>query len=202
MLSSLYTTNAADWQCKVGGLVARRVFPMICSREIELDTSRANEIRNRLSSIREGRHIIVTVPEHRLSLENKAIEMCSTGQCDAAVSLLDIIHELALHARDFVDESDEIASPKYQLVYPLGNPQEMDGVQVRWLLHAAALQSVSRHAGHVFEKYGTETVEVIEMQSNSYIYNAIRLLESPQLAHAYKELCDLVLSHILKGTVP
>jgi Protein of unknown function (DUF3638)/Protein of unknown function (DUF3645) len=205
VLSSLYSTNAFDWQGKVGGLLGRKIFPMIFRRDIEIDSSIADEIKSCLSSIREGKNMIVTVPEHRLSLENKALEACFKGHSEVGRRLLDIVHELATSARDFIDESDEIASPKYQLVYPLGTPQEMDGAQVRHILHAAALQSVSRHAKYLFDKYGDETVDVVELckvQSSGHKYNSIRLLDGPKVQTAYGELCDLVLEDVLQGAVP
>jgi len=35
VLSSLYATNTGDWQWKIGGLLNRKVYPMICTRDMQ-----------------------------------------------------------------------------------------------------------------------------------------------------------------------
>ena len=77
VLSSLYATNTADWQWKLGGILGRRIYPMICRRDLPIDKERSAHWLELCKLIREQGHIIVTVPEHRLSLENKVIEFAS-----------------------------------------------------------------------------------------------------------------------------
>ncbi len=49
-------------------------------------------------------------------------------------SLLDTQRRLEKNARDILDESDEILSPKYQLVYTIGTQHAPDGDSMRWKL--------------------------------------------------------------------
>ena len=51
--------------------------------------------------------MIVTVPEHRLSMENKAIELAWNGETGASRVLHQALDLLKTHGRDVLDESDE-----------------------------------------------------------------------------------------------
>lgn len=52
--------------------------------------------------------MIVTVPEHRLSMENKAIELAWKGETGASRVLHQALDLLKKHGRDVLDESDAI----------------------------------------------------------------------------------------------
>ena len=165
VLSSLYATNSSDWQMKIGGILGRRVFPFLCSRDMPLSFRHAKVHLETLKKIRREGHVIVTVSEHRLSLENKAIVLATpsvsnvsdkdksktTGTGTAAgtanssesdkpktgdemfdnrpsaanLAASEKLHEalefIRLYGRDFLDESDEILSPRFQLIYTLGS---------------------------------------------------------------------------------
>jgi CheY-like chemotaxis protein len=53
------------------------------------------------------------------------------------------------HARDILDESDEILSPKYQLIYTVGTQHNPDGESIRWKIVQEVLsilkEEVQRH---------------------------------------------------------
>jgi hypothetical protein len=193
VLSSLYANNAADWQAKVGGLLNRHIFPMLCRRDIAICEATADRMFQTLSECREGWHIIVTVPEHRLSLENKALEYVYS------ILLMCWHHRVAI----FWTSQMNFYRPKYQLVYTLGSSVDMDGGQLRWLLHAAVLQPVSRNAQMLMRKFrDKDLVELVEFGARSHEYTAIRLLENPGMQEAYKIICELVIDDILRGLVP
>ncbi|CAD7923999.1 unnamed protein product [Amoebophrya sp. A120] len=241
VLSSLYATNSADWQWKIGGLLNRQVFPMICTRDMPLDEKRANKMVNRLREIRAHGHVIVTVPEHRLSLENKAIELATPSVANVAeeedeengkpsrppvgknttnkgpnkskdgnssktsvpdplkVAASAKLHEaLAFtqkYGRDVLDESDEILSPKYQLIYTIGDRRDMDGGQLRWTALAAAMRSVANHAFKWREKYGSEAVEV--NTDETLFFPGFRLLESEKATDVFEDIRSQVVQDIL-----
>ena len=55
----------------------------------------------------QGKHVLVTVPEHRLSMENKAIELAWKGNIGESEALHRALDFLKAHGRDILDESDE-----------------------------------------------------------------------------------------------
>ena len=117
----------------------RRVYPMLCRRDLQIGVPEAELLLKTCKQIMEEKHIIVTVPEHRLSLENKAIELASHLNLSKNILASKAMHEvvtfLSKSTRDFLDESDEILSPKYQLIYTLGAPCDMEGSTIRWEVH-------------------------------------------------------------------
>merc|ERR1719487_2945356 len=145
VIGALYATNAADWQFKLGGLLAKRVYPLVCRRDLKVERHTA-QIMGMLQEICQKGHVIVTVPEHRLSLENKVLELAIAGQINDSQALQQVTNYLATHGRDILDESDEILHPKFQLIYTLGQPLELDGASMRWVVAAAVLHSVAHHA--------------------------------------------------------
>ena len=54
-----------------------------------------------------GKHVLVTVPEHRLSMENKAIELAWKGDITESQALHRAFDFLKANGRDILDESDE-----------------------------------------------------------------------------------------------
>lgn len=52
--------------------------------------------------------------------------------CSSSQALHEVLLYLQRYGRDVLDESDEILSPKYQLIYTIGDRQEMDGGTLRW----------------------------------------------------------------------
>ena len=71
------------------------------------------------------------------------------------------------HSRDFLDESDEILSPKYQLKYTLGCPMNFEGGELRWCIHAAVHKTISDYAAELREEFGNNAVEIEQEESNT-----------------------------------
>ena len=53
---------------------------------------------------------------------------------------------LEIHARDIIDESDDVLRPQSQLIYAIGNQQPFEGSPDRWLIIQQVLGIVKRHA--------------------------------------------------------
>ncbi|KAF8129296.1 hypothetical protein EV363DRAFT_1451295 [Boletus edulis] len=51
-----------------------------------------------------------------------------------------------LHARDILDESDEILHPRFQMIYTIGHPLHLEGFPGRWAITQRVLRLVNRHA--------------------------------------------------------
>lgn len=112
VLSSLFATNAADLQFKLGGLLDRRIVPMLFRRDLRFDAADTAELLQFFQLAKESGDIVLTVPECRLSLENKALELAAKGSdyfdlvaCAELQKLAQFFNE---NTREILDESDEI----------------------------------------------------------------------------------------------
>jgi len=201
VLSSLYKINAMDWQTKIGGLLGRRILPMMCRRDVDITTLVADKILTTCQDAKNNGHIILTVPEHRLSLENKAIELASKHaeryNLSASFNLHRVLHYLKDCCRDVLDECDMILSPKIQLLYTLGTPVNFDGHEIRWALPAACLSTIGRIASKLKHKFSNKAVEVLEDNTDVSHYPGFRLLDSSHKQSVMKEIQSEVFNDIV-----
>ena len=96
-------------------------------------------------------------------------------------------------ARNIIDESDEILSVKYQLIYTISNQTEVDGGSLRWKVPQELLRIARTHFNQLKKKYGENCIEFNEYDGLRYPH--IRLLNK----EAYKELCELICLDLFKG---
>ncbi|KAF8546631.1 hypothetical protein OG21DRAFT_1501910 [Imleria badia] len=80
------------------------------------------------------------------------------GGPDSASKWLSLQKWLHSHARDILDESDEILHPRFQLVYTLGPKQYMDGYPDRWTITQQVLRLAKRHLCSL-SRYAPDTME-------------------------------------------
>jgi hypothetical protein len=105
---------------KLGGLLNRRIYHMPFSRALTLSASQADIIGDIYQECMTNRGIMLIQPEHVLSFKLMGIECLLSGKPDIGRSLLRTQHFFDNKSRDIVDESDEIFSVKYELVYTMG----------------------------------------------------------------------------------
>eukprot|EP00439_Symbiodinium_sp_Y106_P083848 s792_g24.t1 len=101
-----------------------------------------------------------------------------------------------MHVRDVLDESDEILHAKYQLIYTLGNPGELDGGRLRWRVASCLLASVARRAEGLAETFGKEAVEFVP-GTPDFQYPTVRLLDHDSSKAAYEQLCQGIVEDLL-----
>lgn len=179
---------------------------MLCRRDLTIGVPEANILLKTCQQIMSENHIIVTVPEHRLSLENKAIELASDLNMNknvlASKALLCVLNLLSSKSMcDFLDESDEILGPKYQLIYTLGTPCDTEGSSIRWEVHQCIYECIARNATMLFDKYGPNTIEIVRKNSKrASEYVGLRLLEdSQQCDEVCAEIKQNIVHDILSG---
>jgi hypothetical protein len=211
VLPSLYSTNAKEWQWKVGGLLGRRIHPLLCRRAMQFTEIELQKILRLCRKVRADGDIFVLTQEHRMSLENKAIELAAKSSHHFSPPRAAIVHqvlfEFSRFGRDFLDESDALLSATNQQVYTFGPQADFDGATRRWKIHAAVLLSVCEHARTMQEKFGVETVEIstpncdktnrllqLKMGEGTHCFPGVRLIETaPRLAEAIKWLSEKVI---------
>ena len=119
----------------LSGLADRRIFYIPIDRSLRPDPTLAERIHNLFVECMKTGGILLCQPEHILSFRLLAFEALSVSPTlSHSQSLLITQRWLEKNARDILDESDEILSPKYQLVYTMGTQHPPDGGSTRWKL--------------------------------------------------------------------
>ena len=118
----------------LGGLTNRRVFYLPVDRSMRPNPVSAKKIHDLFVECMEAGGILLCQPEHILSFKLMALETLLKSPSSLSQSLISTQRWLEENARDILDESDEILSPKYQLVYTIGTQHGPDGDYVRWKL--------------------------------------------------------------------
>src|SRR5258706_13952782 len=112
----------------LSGLANRRIFYIPIDRSLRPDPTLAERIHNLFVECMKAGGILLCQPEHILSFRLLAFESLSVSPAlPLSQSLLITQRWLAENARDILDESDEILSPKYQLVYTMGTQHPPHG---------------------------------------------------------------------------
>ncbi|CAD7948771.1 unnamed protein product, partial [Amoebophrya sp. A25] len=78
VLSALFSTNLSDWQHKIGGILDRQIVPLLFRRDRTLSDVQLKGLSEDLRIHRARGNIVATTPEHRLSLETKALEQLTS----------------------------------------------------------------------------------------------------------------------------
>ncbi|EGX90693.1 hypothetical protein CCM_07113 [Cordyceps militaris CM01] len=118
---------------KLGGLLNRRIFYMPFNRSLRLKEYQVKSLHQLYRDCMEQGGVLLLQPEHILSFKLMAIEYQSLAdQNQAAEALVDLYHFLDSNSRDIVDESDENFSPKFELIYTMGEQRPIELSPERW----------------------------------------------------------------------
>ncbi|KAG9125251.1 hypothetical protein FRC07_008397 [Ceratobasidium sp. 392] len=141
---------------RLSGLVDRRVYYLPFGRHVRVGELQAKQIQGMYEEcMREG-GVLLVQPEHILSFKLMGIDhllsSSSAAQVSAAKNLRWTQNWLFEHARDILDESDEILHVRYQLVYTLGEQQPLEGHPDRWTTTQQVLSLVAGHIKQLKQK--------------------------------------------------
>ena len=139
--------------------------------------------------------VVITLPEYCLSFELKGIEKCRESDEKIGKELIRVQNWIEEYSRDILDESDEILSVKFQLVYSIGKQEAFSAGKLRWEVSQAVLALAKNHFPYLKEKWGEDAVELKVDPKYPMAFPHFRLLNTS----AYQELCELVCMDILKG---
>jgi hypothetical protein len=196
VLNSLLKVNYSGLVQKLGGLLNKRVYTFPCNRDISFTTDRTKQYQRLYEECRLKRGVVLTLPEYCLSFKLKGLEMCqSEEKQNEANSLLATQMWLDKNSRDVLDESDELLSVMYQLIYTSGNVSLVSGGKLRWELAQDVIFRARYHFDELYEKYGENRVEYIRNEKHAQAYPTFRLLE----VGPYFELCKRVCRDILES---
>jgi len=131
----------------LSGLTNRRIFYIPIDRSLRPDPALAKRIHDLFVECMETGGILLCQPEHILSFKLMAFEALSgSPSLPLSQSLLSTQRWLEENARDILDESDEILSPKYQLIYTVGTQHPPDGESMRWKLAQEVFNLIRAYA--------------------------------------------------------
>ena len=119
---------------RISRLSNRRIFYLPFSRDIKLDDSKICTVVALFKECARVGGVLLCQPEHILSFELMGLHtLCrEDGSLETQRMLLNAQEWLKNTSRDILDESDEILSVKYQLIYTVGTPQGFHGQSTRW----------------------------------------------------------------------
>ena len=118
------------------------------------------------------------------------------GVRDVAPKLLELQKWLHSHARDILDESDEILHTRFQLIYAMGLQEHIDGYPDRWTITLQVLRLVKKHISSLANNF-PDGVEYERGPPGSFPH--VRILRG---SDAGQQLISLVLQNVMDGFLP
>ena len=218
---TLRNQMAALLKQRLGGLLNRRIYQGTpFSRELTRDKKQlfcsiVPAMWKVFQDCMEARGILLTQPEHLLSLKLTTVEMMcmkekkdigeeGTGE-EGTGEFIRIQRWLSTNARDVIDETDEVLHPRYELIYTLGRREPLELGRQRWILIQRVLSLVIKHMS-VLEKLYPGEVEVIERpkaaQESPTSFPLIRLIGKEAEGELMARISDDIVHMNLMEWVP
>lgn len=179
----------------LGGILGRRVFHMPISRSVRVDMHKATQIQRLCEECMCTGGILLVQPEHILSFELMGIERLLSGESELGNTLIETQRWLEDNSRDILDESDEILSVRFELIYTMGTQRAIEFGPDRWIIIEHILGLVSRFAPRVLQLFP----HGLELRSvRQGIFPRMRIL---QPSAAYK-LLEMVAREVCEAGLP
>ena len=135
---------------RVCGLANRRLYYLPFSRSVSLDTNMIGIIYDMFKACARDGGVLLCQPEHILSFQLMGLHLlCNTGDVTNATPYLKVQRWLDANTRDILDESDEILSVRYQLIYTLGTPGPLQCQPDRWQIIQNVFSLIKDHLKEV-----------------------------------------------------
>lgn len=181
---------------KLGGLLNRQVFHMPFNRSSRPSAEEVRGLDRLYERCMEQGGILLVQPEHMLSLKLMAIEyQYLNDQKETGTALVDLYHFFHSYSRDIVDESDENFSPKFELIYTMGEQRPMELSPDRWIVLQKLLDIVNFVAAEV-QKEKPEGIEITHRSRGRFPRTRILRAEAGEL------LLRKVAQHICETGIP
>ncbi|KAM3450666.1 hypothetical protein MY3296_005937 [Beauveria thailandica] len=118
---------------KLGGLLNRQIFEMPFNRSLRFKEDQVQSLRRLYQKCMKQGGVLLVQPEHMLSFKLMAVEYQTLpDQKRTGIALVDLYHFFQANSRDIVDESDENFSPKFELIYTMGDQCPIELSPERW----------------------------------------------------------------------
>lgn len=199
---------------KLGGLIGRRIYRLPISRSLAPSWHSANLIQKTYEECMACGGILLVQPESLLSFELLGLDHLLYQELNPEVNLapsnsspkksqepsmyeigkvmVQTQQWLYQHARDILDESDEILSVRFELIYTLGIQQNIQFSPDRWSIIQRVLDVLSETARGLRNEF-PKGLEVLEGSAGAF--PRIRILQEA----AGKHLLDKVSQFICRS---
>ncbi|KAI9728103.1 MAG: hypothetical protein M1834_007819 [Cirrosporium novae-zelandiae] len=180
---------------KLGGLVGRRIFHLPISRSFRFELDQVLKIKKICQECMLAGGVLLMQPEHLLSLELMGVEHLLSEKKRVGKSLIQIQQWLNTNSRDILDESDEILSVHFELIYTIGSQQMVEFSPDRWI----TVQNILGLVGGFAEKALAMFPEGLEVNCRCPgSFPRIRILQST----AGSKLLDMIATEVCGGRLP
>ena len=180
---------------KLGGLLNRRVFHIPISRSLKLSVENVTTVGEMYKECMRLGGILLVQPEHLLSFELMAFDRLLSGDSVIGNTVAGIQSWLDTNSRDILDESDEILSVKFELIYTMGTQRAVEFSPDRWAVIEYVLRLASQFAEKI-QEFFPEGMEVSNLSPGRF--PRIRILHSD----AGDKLMQMIAREICNAGVP
>ena len=190
VLNSLFNSNYIYLKHSLGCLLNKRIYSVPFNRDID-----PNHIETYSMIMKECFDLggfILTLPEHCLSMNLKMIDLCNSNE-NIANKFINLSKFLKSNCKDILDESDELLSVKYQLVYSIGKQSNLDGNKLRWEIMQDVLYLARKNLKKMKFIYDEEFSNLVEFKKviqHKQAFPIIRLLNQKIYSDLCKRICD------------
>ncbi|KAK1139534.1 hypothetical protein N8T08_000674 [Aspergillus melleus] len=164
---SLLLQTTQTIQSRLGDLVGREVLHIPFTRKSPVEPAAIQEYRLLHEEILQKSGIILTLPEHFLSLKLSGFQCLSDSKLNSAGAILSTDSWLRCVCRDVIDESDLSLAPKTQLIYPSGSQLSLDGHPHRWRMAHALLGMVEEQLADL-ERNFPGSIDVVRRPNGGF----------------------------------
>jgi hypothetical protein len=187
---------------RLSGLSGRRIFYMPFSRNVRASSKLIKRIQAMYEECCRAGGVLVVQPEHILSFQLMGLDYLmseSSEQRALAGTLWDSQRWVHAHARDVLDESDELLHSRYQLIYTVGLQQPFHDHPNRWTTTQQVLHLAKNSLEALSSKFPYDVR--YDHRSSSGAFPMMRILSSE--SNVGDALTDAIVDRIMSdGALP
>lgn len=185
---------------KLAGMIGRQIYQLPISRDVlpGLDASAVNTIQNMVVECETNGGVLLVQPEQLLSFQLMGLESQINMRNEIAPKLLDIQAWLDDNSRDIIDESDEVFSVKFELVYTMGQQRPIEHSPARWQLVQQVMDLVKELACEIHCEL-PKSLEVFNWNGEPGRFPRIRILDEAGKDRLLDRLAERICCQGLSG---
>ena len=129
---------------RLGGMLNRPVIQMPYARSLQLNVDQVRSIRDVYNTCMRAGGVLLVQPEHITSFELMVYDSYLMNRLELGEALRETQLWLNNNSRDILDESDEILSVRFELVYTVGMQTGVGFAPNRWIITQQVLGGIAR----------------------------------------------------------